>query len=388
MTNYQDWDSKATRLVAEAEHEDKKDKEENDKRLGLNNEPEGPSIAAAKKEMGELADHSERRKDFIKWSNDREVVLTHTAKDTAIELTMDEAKGKAIRLKGCKNVSYVIPEGTTLVKLMIDLSSNVKIQIKGKIITSSIEVYKCEDLDIEMFRSVGCCQVDECKGRVVMRYPDREQLGRIFHQNSPVLHMHWSVQEEPVQVGVEGCVQLITQPTPPSHPGDVLVTTPVSRGEGEFPLDLAIARGSPAHDPYSQQHNPEEPPKPEELKTKAEAKRMEGNDVFRANDFMQAALVYTEALQLDPSVSAVYANRAACWMKLGDHVKALEDARTCTEVDPKNPKGWFRMGMSLHAMKNYPEAIPALLEAEKLEPNNKQVVEAIKMSQLMARRGA
>ena len=42
----------------------------------------------------------------------------------------------------------------------------------------------------------------------------------------------------------------------------------------------------------------------------------------------------------------------------------------------------------MHAMKRYPEAIPALVEAEKLEPNNKQIPEAIKMAQLMARKQA
>jgi len=60
----------------------------------------------------------------------------------------------------------------------------------------------------------------------------------------------------------------------------------------------------------------------------------------------------------------------------------------CTEVEPANPKGWFRKGISLHAMKRFPEAVPALLQAEKLEPQNKQVVDAIKMAQMMARKSA
>merc|ERR1711871_439603 len=110
--------------------------------------------------------------------------------------------------------------------------------------------------------------------------------------------------------------------------------------------------------------------------------------MFRASDFMQAAMAYTEALNLDDSCAPIWANRAACWMKLGDHTKSLADATKCTEVDPSYAKGWFRKGMSFHAMKNYREAIPALLEAEKLEPTNKQIVEAIKMSQLMARKDA
>jgi len=123
-------------------------------------------------------------------------------------------------------------------------------------------------------------------------------------------------------------------------------------------------------------------------KEEAEKKRLAGNDMFRASDFAQAAALYTLCLELDPQQSAVWSNRAQCWLKLGDHEKALEDATKCTEVDPSNPKGWFRKGMSFHAMKRFPEAIPALLEAEKLEPTNKQILDAIKMAQLMARNTA
>merc|ERR1712130_745727 len=97
---------------------------------------------------------------------------------------------------------------------------------------------------------------------------------------------------------------------------------------------------------------------------------------------------YTQSLQLDHNNATVYANRSQCWLKAGNPEKALEDATKCTELEPGNPKGWFRKGMSLHALHRYPEAIPALVEAEKLEPHNKQIPDAIKMAQLMARKEA
>lgn len=168
---------------------------------------------------------------------------------------------------------------------------------------------------------------------------------------------------------------------------DVLLTTPVMRGEGEFPIDL---NGKPLQVPGATLHEPdaETGPAAEERKKKAEEKRLAGNDMFRASDFMQAAMEYTAAIELDPEVATVWANRSQCWLKLGDHDKALADAVKVTEIDPSNAKGWFRKGMSLHAMKRYPEAIPALAEAEKLDPKNKQIPEAIKMAQLMARKQA
>ena len=92
--------------------------------------------------------------------------------------------------------------------------------------------------------------------------------------------------------------------------------------------------------------------------------------------------------RLAPESGASWANRSQCWLKMGDLEKALADAEKCTQVEPTNPKGWFRKGISLHAMQRYADAIPALLEAEKLEPSNKQVLDAIKMAQLMARKAS
>merc|ERR1712083_650032 len=156
-----------------------------------------------------------------------------------------------------------------------------------------------------------------------------------------------------------------------------LLTKVVQRGENEFPIDPTCT-------------NSESPESHaailEDSRSQVELKRQSGNAMFRANDFLQAAMEYTAALELDPTNDALYANRSQCWLKLGNHEKAFDDALKCTEVDPSNAKGWFRKGMSLHAMERHPEAIPALLEAEKLEPNNKQIAEAIKMAQLKARK--
>merc|ERR1712054_713838 len=151
----------------------------------------------------------------------------------------------------------------------------------------------------------------------------------------------------------------------------------------DLPGDNKINSGYPREQP-----EPEAAPLAEEIKLKAEAKRQSGNEMFRANDFMQAAMEYTAALELNPSVAALYAYRSQCWLKLGNHEKALEDAMKCIEIEPTNAKGWFRKGVSYHAMSKYTDAIPALLEAEKLEPNNKQVSDAIRMAQLMARKQA
>eukprot|EP00416_Gambierdiscus_australes_P039899 CAMPEP_0171101826 /NCGR_PEP_ID=MMETSP0766_2-20121228/56090_1 /TAXON_ID=439317 /ORGANISM="Gambierdiscus australes, Strain CAWD 149" /LENGTH=371 /DNA_ID=CAMNT_0011561967 /DNA_START=29 /DNA_END=1144 /DNA_ORIENTATION=+ len=371
MTNYSAWDSKAEALAKAAEEDSKREEAESNRALGLENGAKGPATAKSEAELRDQGTRSQQRKDFIAWSASRELELTHGAQEEPLELT--DVEGKAVRLSASEGLTYVL--NTTVVKLMLDRCRNVSIRVLGAITTSTLEVYRCSGLDVELARPLGTLQVDECEGKVCLRYAERDHVGCIYHQNSPGLSIAWG--EACCEVGQAGPVQLCTR-----LEADGAKTVPVRRDESEYPVDLAGGRAP------EQQPEPEQAPEAERRQQLAEQRRQAGNDMFRANDFVQAAVHYSESLQLDSSVGAVWANRAQCWLKMGDHDKALADAEKCTQVEPANPKGWFRKGMSLHALKRFPEAIPALLEAEKLEPHNKQVVDAIKMAQLMARKSA
>jgi len=67
---------------------------------------------------------------------------------------------------------------------------------------------------------------------------------------------------------------------------------------------------------------------------------------------------------------------------MGHHENALEDAVHCVELQPSYIKGHFRKGLALHAMKRYDEAMPCLVEALRMEPNNKQVQQAVKFCEV------
>ena len=77
----------------------------------------------------------------------------------------------------------------------------------------------------------------------------------------------------------------------------------------------------------------------------------------------------------------IYANRAACFLKLGHHDKALADADACLAAAPTNVKGHFRRGLALHALGRWREALPSLGRASELDPKNKQIKEAIKFAE-------
>jgi len=379
MTNYRAWDSKADELCREVDEQDKRDEAANNEALGLANGPQGPPTEKAEKELRELKGHAKKRDDFIAWSQKREVSISHTNMSGEVQLSAADYKGKAVRIKNSTGVSYVVPEDVGLLKLMVDKCRDVSIHVRSSVVTSTVELYKCSRLELSLDQPLGTLQVDECEESVAVKYAERDHVGKAYHQNSPGFSVSWGLcgTASSTVVGKAGSFQLLTCLVDTD-----LRTEPVRRGEGEFPLDFG--RASPASD----QPEPEAAPASEQRRQEAEKHRMAGNDMFRASDFSQAAALYSLALQLAPDMGAVWANRAQCWLKMGDHEKACADAEKCTEVEPTNPKGWFRKGISLHAMQRYAEAIPALLEAEKLEPSNKQILDAIKMAQLMARKPA
>jgi len=126
--------------------------------------------------------------------------------------------------------------------------------------------------------------------------------------------------------------------------------------------------------------------------------KQRGNEAFGSGEYAQAILLYSLALdkadelpdvddpfpakhQLFPR-DVTLSNRAACFLKLGQHEKAEADAKKASEINPKNIKAVFRRGLALHAMKQFMAAIPILAEAHKLEPKNKQIKEALQFAEV------
>jgi tetratricopeptide (TPR) repeat protein len=128
-----------------------------------------------------------------------------------------------------------------------------------------------------------------------------------------------------------------------------------------------------------------------------EKNKARGNEAFGAGEYAQAILLYSLALdkadelpdtvqenaskQLFPRDVAL-SNRAACFLKMGNHEKAESDAKKASKINPANVKAHFRHGLALHAMKRYEDAIPVLAHAHKLEPKNKAIKEALQFAEV------
>ena len=132
--------------------------------------------------------------------------------------------------------------------------------------------------------------------------------------------------------------------------------------------------------------------------SECEHNKARGNEAFVAGEYAQAVLLYSlvldKAAELpDASNNSsggknlfprdiIYSNRAACFLKLGEHEKAANDAASAMEISPSNVKACFRRGLALHAAGRYQEALPFLAKAEKLEPKNKQIKQALQFCEV------
>ncbi|KAL4200204.1 hypothetical protein AMTRI_Chr03g148580 [Amborella trichopoda] len=104
----------------------------------------------------------------------------------------------------------------------------------------------------------------------------------------------------------------------------------------------------------------------------------QGNELFKAGNYLKAAALYTQAIKADPSNATLYSNRSAAFLNLVKLNKALVDAETTIKLNPLWDKGYFRKGCVLEAMERYDDAVIAFRESLQHNPQSKEVANKIK----------
>ncbi|KAK3140179.1 hypothetical protein QOZ80_5AG0397170 [Eleusine coracana subsp. coracana] len=117
----------------------------------------------------------------------------------------------------------------------------------------------------------------------------------------------------------------------------------------------------------------------------AAALKDQGNEQFKAGNYLKAAALYTQAIKLDPDNATLYSNRAAAFLQLVKLSKALADAETTVKLKPQWEKAYFRKGCVLEAMERYDEAVSSFQVALQLNPQNTEVSRKIKRLTQLAR---
>ncbi|KAI5071472.1 hypothetical protein GOP47_0013723 [Adiantum capillus-veneris] len=115
-----------------------------------------------------------------------------------------------------------------------------------------------------------------------------------------------------------------------------------------------------------------------EKKEKSLQAKARGDEEYKNKNFMSAVDAYTQALEFDPYNATVLSNRSLCWMRVGQPEQALTDAKLVRQLFPDWVKGCYREGSALRLLQRYEEAANAFYEGVKLDPNNKELVNAFR----------
>jgi len=105
---------------------------------------------------------------------------------------------------------------------------------------------------------------------------------------------------------------------------------------------------------------------PEEL-------RLKGNEYFKQRDYEEAALHYTDAINVQPS-AVLYSNRAACYIQLREFGKGLADGIKSLELDPDFVKGYYRAAQCLEAQGEFSSARAKCVAGLERKPGNKEIL--------------
>lgn len=116
----------------------------------------------------------------------------------------------------------------------------------------------------------------------------------------------------------------------------------------------------------------------ESSQSEEERLKEQGNEFFKAGNYLKAAALYTQAIKKDPSNPTLYSNRAAAFLNLVKLSKALSDAETTISLKPNWEKGYFRKGCILEAMERYEDATAAFQIALQHNPKSTELQRKIK----------
>jgi len=110
---------------------------------------------------------------------------------------------------------------------------------------------------------------------------------------------------------------------------------------------------------------------------KANELKQAGNVATAAGNFDEAARLYSEAIEADPSNHVLWSNRSASYANLGEYEKALTDAEKAIECKPDWAKGYSRKGLALAYLQRHEEAIKTYEEGVRLDPSSAALKEGL-----------
>ncbi|PIA57782.1 hypothetical protein AQUCO_00500005v1 [Aquilegia coerulea] len=110
--------------------------------------------------------------------------------------------------------------------------------------------------------------------------------------------------------------------------------------------------------------------------------RDRGNGLFNSEKYIEAASAYGEGLKLDNTNSVLYCNRAACWSKLRQWDKSVEDCNKALKIQPGYTKALLRRAQSNGKLERWAECVRDYELLRKEHPGDKEVAEGLSQAQV------
>ena len=343
-----------------------------------------------------------------------------------------------VSIRECTGCEIELAEDVAAVKLMLEGCERCTLKLNGKVLTETCEIWRCDDCTLHIGSRLATVQVDACTG-VSMRFGAASHFDRLLTCGAHRFAL--SFDDAPHLDGIVDLEALRAQ-QPEKNFDDAtdqfitriieqnLLTELIVRLANDFPttereaaeyaqrtrvqgdkLDemvgsmLGTSLGKEMTDAERQQLQQmmreqteashaaaaqSEQSGAARQAARVQHKRAAGNEAFKAGEFQQAAVAYTQALALEPTdpelLAALRCNRSAAFLKIGRYDQALLDCDLCIELNPSYAKAHFRRALALQAGERFGEACSAFNKCLALEPTNKDAKAGLRMAEVQAER--
>jgi len=291
--------------------------------------------------------------------------------------------------------------------------SDCTLSFNGPITTNVVEVWRCNNLTLEINTDVFTFQVDLCE-KLSVSYSHKRHLGsivqagikggfRIDFLDYPDISFDSGFEElSKVHPGINDTTdQFITR-----FIDEKLLTEKVVRDQrGMHTTDRELNEGKNQSEQKTTEQLKEmlkmagptvgleeaellakskegraELEEKYKVEAQANMKKHAGNKAFSNGDYPTAIKRFTEAIEITPENHLLYSNRSMAYIQLKDWEDALQDAIKCTELAADFAKGHFRKGIILTELKKKDDAIIALTKARDLDPKDPEILQALEQA--------
>ncbi|KAJ0500552.1 putative tetratricopeptide-like helical domain superfamily, Thioredoxin domain-containing protein [Helianthus annuus] len=105
--------------------------------------------------------------------------------------------------------------------------------------------------------------------------------------------------------------------------------------------------------------------------------RARGNELFKSERYTEACSAYGDGLKSDPSNPILYCNRAACWFKLGQFERSLDDCNQALLIHPHYTKALLRRAATFSKLERWAESVRDYEVLRRALPNDNDIAESL-----------